>query len=98
VLDDEHASSSSMMSIVSSAGERQLCSAKQISGGARFDDSQAHATQHALISSTTKRCRCSRLRRLDECEQLAADRQQRPKHVARLALLFIVSIVLRDVV
>jgi hypothetical protein len=30
----------------------------------------------ALISSTTKRC--SRLRRLDECEQLAADR-----HAAR---------------
>jgi hypothetical protein len=74
VLDDERASS--MMSIVSSAGKRQLCSAKQISGGARFDDSQAHATQHALISSTTKRC--SRLRRLDECEQLAADR-----HAAR---------------
>jgi hypothetical protein len=70
VLDDERASS--MLSIVSSAGKRQLCSAKQISGGARLDDSQAHATQHALISSTTKRC--SRLRRLDECEQLAADR------------------------
>jgi hypothetical protein len=35
------------MSIVSSAGKRQLCSAKQISQ-ARFDDSQAHATQRSV--------------------------------------------------
>jgi hypothetical protein len=46
VLDDEHASS--MMSIASNAGKRQLCSAKQISGGARLDDSQAHATQRSV--------------------------------------------------
>jgi hypothetical protein len=35
------------MSIVSSAGKRQLCSAKQISE-ARLDDSQAHATQRGV--------------------------------------------------
>jgi hypothetical protein len=71
VLDDEHASS--MMSIVSSAGKRQLCSAKQIS---EARGSTIRRPMPRLISSTTKRC--SRLRRLDECEQLAADR-----HAAR---------------
>jgi hypothetical protein len=72
----EHASSMMSMSIVSSAGKRQLCSAKQISEARGSTIRRPMPRSAALISSTTKRC--SRLRCLDECEQLAADR-----HAAR---------------
>jgi hypothetical protein len=76
VLDDEHASS--MMSIASSAGKWQLCSAKQVSEarGSTIRRPMPRSAALILISSITKRC--SRLRRLDECEQLAVDR-----HAAR---------------
>jgi hypothetical protein len=76
VLDDEHASSMMSIGIASSAGKRQLCSAKQISEARGSTIRRPMPRSKALISSTTKRC--SRLRCLDECEQLAADR-----HAAR---------------
>jgi len=60
-----------MMSIVGSAGKRQLCSAKQIAEARGSTIRRPMPRCAALISSTTKR-------HLDECEQLALDR-----HAAR---------------